>query len=857
MKRKVYRLHVVASNAKSDSVAVSLTITLEDVEELLIEDFKRVLEQKCGITPSAFDSAFNTQSGHYDGDINCVNKELDDAELRTFKLLKSISHGLNLSGNNIDSLDILSNLTAVSETLNLSNNNLETLEGLENLQSVGRTLRLGHNRLTNLNGLEGLETVFEIRLGNKETLHDISALHNLHPKYELGLIYVNSQGYDKKVDKDSDFCQAKWEIFDINNKDIWNDKSLICDKQISYTPPLAERFRSMLSNNRCNYRIFGEGSIHRAIYFYTNAFIEYNNGTLGFDGHIDCSNKNLVDENLSMFRYLGGVSGLKLNNNQIETTQMLQNLSYVGTLDLSFNHLNNVDGLHKLSYVRGALNLNDNQLENINGLSSLNQVTRDIHLENNPLLWNIKGLSHLQWVYESGGIRKYIYTDLLRQYSQLPEASSTFCQSTHFGVFNSSENRSYSNSMLCEGRDLPPDPAVENFVSTLTQKCGMDEYEVRTHFNPLNGVYDGNLSCEYVNLALSDIFTFIILKGVHGDLSFKGTQFIDSDLFLAQFFSHLEEIRGSIDLSGTNLKNLDILSGLRHIEGRDIFLSNMTELEDISVLEYLSAEENITIYLDKDISFANKFPRNSSFCGSSWSIQTINGVQLSKSLLCSPLFSNDKISLLKDIMIEKCYIYDAEAFERDYDAFDAIYNDGIDCANLEENELSDFDALKTVNGHLSIGLSQAEYFSFYGFDTLRFIHGSLYIYGNNLLSMGGFSSLEKIDGDLYMNSMNVSLVDAFGKLKYIGGDMLLDGNSFYDVAFLQALRYVGGNIDISYNDNLMDIEGLSEVKGVEGKRLIIDNKEYTPKALMGSQFCQTGWVVSDGFNLLGMSYVCE
>ncbi len=112
-----------------------------------------------------------------------------------------------------------------------------------------------------------------------------------------------------------------------------------------------------------------------------------------------------------MFEYLGGVRELKLNNNQIKTTQMLQNLVkvYHGALDLSFNHLSNVDGLRNLRTVDGNLNINNNQLENIDGLLNLNQVDGDIHLESNPLLWNIKGLAHLQWVYRIGRPNKYIY----------------------------------------------------------------------------------------------------------------------------------------------------------------------------------------------------------------------------------------------------------------------------------------------------------------------------------------------------------------------------------------------------------------------------------------------------------------
>ncbi len=454
---------------------------------------------------------------------------------------------------------------------------------------------------------------------------------------------------------------------------------------------------------------------------------------------------------------------------------------------------------------------------------------------------------------------------MLRQYTVLPEESSRFCESTHFGVFDNSKNRSYSNSMICEGRDLPLNPKVENFVSTLIQKCGMDEYVVRTHFNPLNGIYDGDLQCKYTNLSRQDILAFDILKGVRGDLNFKGTQFTGLyEFFLTQAFDQLEEVQGTIDLSGTNLKNLDIISGLKHVEGSDIFLYNMNELEDISALEHISGEENVTVYFDGDISFTNKLPHNGSFCSSSWSIQTINSVQLTKSLVCEALFSKNDISLLKDIMMEKCYIYNAEEFERYYDAFSGIYSRGIDCMGLAEDDILSFNALKGVNGNLWIALNNTDAnneflnFNFYGFDNLSFVHGNLEFYGNELCGFADFSSLEKIGGVLNMNYLSVNWVEAFSKLKYIGGDMLLAGNTFYEIGFLNALEYVGGKIDISDNQSLMEIESLSEVKGIEGKTLMIDNKEYETKMSIDSPFCQTGWVVYDeSFGSIDISYICE
>lgn len=98
---------------------------------------------------------------------------------------------LNLSGNNLTSVDGLNSLESVNGLLNLRYNNLETLSGLKNLKTINEDLNLQYNdNLSNLNGLESLTSVGKI-IASENFINDISGLKSLK---KAGSLQFNNYG---------------------------------------------------------------------------------------------------------------------------------------------------------------------------------------------------------------------------------------------------------------------------------------------------------------------------------------------------------------------------------------------------------------------------------------------------------------------------------------------------------------------------------------------------------------------------------------------------------------------------------------------------------------------------------------
>jgi len=159
-----------------------------------------------------------------------------------------------------------------------------------------------------------------------------------------------------------------------------------------------------------------------------------------------------------------------LNNNSITSIDALSNLGYItGNLNLSHNALKNTDGLSSLEQI-SSLYLNDNRLENIDGLSNVRYLRGTMYLENNPLLWNIRGLAQMQ-------SSSYIYTDLIGQYTRLPELTSRFCQDNYEHIYDTNQTQFYSNKVLCG--TLFPEAKINALRDTMIESCNTDSWEFK------------------------------------------------------------------------------------------------------------------------------------------------------------------------------------------------------------------------------------------------------------------------------------------------------------------------------------------------------------------------------------------
>ena len=99
-----------------------------------IDKLKNLLKDKCNIKSSAFMTYFDTKTSFYQADINCSSANFKDKDLEIFKVLKGINGSLNLSNNNISSINGLKNLTVVKNLYLYNNHLVNDLNKLKNIK---------------------------------------------------------------------------------------------------------------------------------------------------------------------------------------------------------------------------------------------------------------------------------------------------------------------------------------------------------------------------------------------------------------------------------------------------------------------------------------------------------------------------------------------------------------------------------------------------------------------------------------------------------------------------------------------------------------------------------------------------
>ena len=89
------------------------------------------------------------------------------------------------------------------------------------------------------------------------------------------------------------------------------------------------------------------------------------------------------------------------------------------------------------------------------------------------------------------------------------------------------------------------------------------------------------------------------------------------------------------------------------------------------------------------------------------------------------------------------------------------------------------------------------------------------------------------------------MVDFTGLLE-VNGDFAIEDSNLTTVDELIRLKSVTGTLSIRNNTELIDIYGLSNVLGIDGEKLMIDDtNQYDVKADETLDFCLTNWDIYD------------
>jgi hypothetical protein len=469
---------------------------------------------KCGIASSTFYNAFNEETGAYTGSINCSAKGLNDEDLNSFAIVKSVGGYLYLQNNQLTHIDGLSSLVSVGQDLMLFANDLSTLNGLSAVTNVGGTVSFYDN----------------------PSLTDISGLDSIVAADGKRLYLDNTDQYLVKASGNSDFCSSVWDLYTVSGN-IADDMSIVCD-EAEETPLI--RLRNVL-NEKCNtpFAVFADN---------------FDESSGVYTGSIDCAYHGLTNEELSAFSIITEIKGsLSLNNNELSNVDGLSNINAIsGYLYLYENQITRLEGLGSLNAIGGDFDLHDNNLSDLAALVTLQSVGGSLSIRHNSGLIDIYGLFNIQAV---KGAKLMI--DDTAQYISKPDAAARFCSEVWdlYGEMNIEDDM----RKVCEGYDYQPND-VDRFRELLGAKCGIDSLMFYETFDESTGIYEGSIDCSGSGLDSEALQTFKVLMQVSGDFSIANNLLSSLDGII-----RLERVGGSLSIDG----NADLVNvaGLSNIEG--------------------------------------------------------------------------------------------------------------------------------------------------------------------------------------------------------------------------------------------------------------------------------------------------
>lgn len=144
--------------------------------------------------------------------------EIDDI-FKNNSNCRTVNGGLLISGQDINNLDGLKNLSKIEGTLNIVNNQfLNDIKGLENLKSILSLGLVNNNNLTNLDGLNNLNSIEKnIKIINNHKLETINAIRNIKFNNTAKIIISGNINLSKCVIKN--LCSNLENLVDITIND--------------------------------------------------------------------------------------------------------------------------------------------------------------------------------------------------------------------------------------------------------------------------------------------------------------------------------------------------------------------------------------------------------------------------------------------------------------------------------------------------------------------------------------------------------------------------------------------------------------------------------------------------------------
>lgn len=155
------------------------------------------------------------------------------------------------------------------------------------------------------------------------------------------------------------------------------------------------------------------------------------------------------------------------------------------------------------------------------------------------------------------------------------------------------------------------------------------------------------------------------------------------------------------------------------------------------------------------------------------------------------------------------------------------------------------------------------------------ILGDVYISGSSITSLQSLIQLNRIEGYLgfgyeslnslsgldsvhYLGRLEISGLEfsfqGLGNLDTIGGSLVNQGGSRTDLSGLENLKYIGGDLEIKWNDGLVNLNGLNGVKTINGNLEVEYNQFLSDFSGLDSlQYINGSVYIERNFDLISLT----
>jgi hypothetical protein len=296
----------------------------------------------------------------------------------------------------------------------------------------------------------------------------------------------------------------------------------------------------------------------------------------------------------------------------------------------------------------------------------------------------------------------------------------------------------------------------------------------------------------------------------------------------------LASVGSNFNIERNELTNLDGLMNLTSLGGY-LALRDNPGLIDISGVSNIVGGDGKILYINQN-QYEVKANESLKFCNTAWDMHDPSGNILDEmSLVCDTAAGLTDIQKLRAVVDEKCSVSFSQ-FANNFDEDIGVYSGSLDCSyqQLNNDELSKFTLLNQITGSFSIN-------------------------DNNLTTLDGLSNLTSIGGYFYLQNNKIGDISGLSGLVSIDGNFDISNNSILDVDMLSGLTTISGELKIYLNSELSDIYGLSNIVGIDGKKIYIDSTEYDTKAALDAALCSAQWDIYNTTNNIDddMSKLCE